>query len=241
MRAPANTPVQRAPVRSDNGVASLSKERTVIHHDTIYVDRTKVDTVYIHPADRQEVATSLKGFTPNNLVLLLDVSASMDSPYKLPLLKKSVKSLLGLLRPEDQLSIVVYSGKARVALKPTSGAKADEIANVIDQLQSDGDTDGNGGIRLAHKLADKQYIRGGNNRIVLATDGEFPVSDDTYQLVHKASNQAIYLTIFTFGRKKISSQRPQKLAQLGQGTYTPITPENADIQLILEAQAKKSP
>lgn len=174
------------------------------------------------------------------MVLLLDVSASMNSLYKLPVLKKSIKSLLNLLRPEDQISVIVYSGKARVALKPTSGAKADEIAHVIDQLQSDGDTDGNGGIQLAYKVANKQYIRAGNNRIVLATDGEFPVSDEVYQLVGESSRQDVFLTIFTFSRKEINSQSLKKLAQLGKGTYAHITPENANLQLILEAQAKKA-
>ncbi|UFH53670.1 VWA domain-containing protein [Spirosoma sp. KNUC1025] len=239
---PADTysPVSTSNTTPANVPTPTSTTSTTVRHDTVYVDRTKVDTVYINQG-RQEVATSLTGFAPNNMVLLLDVSASMDSPFKLPLLKKSIKSLLTLLRPEDQISVVVYSGKAKVALKPTSGSDASEIARVIDQLQSDGDTDGNGGIRLAYKLADKHYIRAGNNRIVLATDGEFPVSDDVYQLVRDASTQDIYLTIFTFSRKEINSKNLKKLAQFGKGTYAHITAENANLQLILEAQAKKQP
>ncbi|SFD68466.1 VWA domain-containing protein [Spirosoma endophyticum] len=223
-----------------NGLAATDG-KTIVKHDTVFIDRPTVDTVYIDRSNQQSAAASLTGFATNNMVLLLDVSSSMDSPYKLPLLKKSIKSLLNLLRPEDQISIIVYSGKARVALKPTSGAKADEIARVIDQLQSGGDTDGNGGIQLAYKIANKQYIRAGNNRIVLATDGEFPVSDEVFQLVSESSRQDVYLTIFTFSRKEINSQSLKKLAQLGKGTYAHITPENANLQLILEAQAKKAP
>ncbi|QIP12467.1 VWA domain-containing protein [Spirosoma aureum] len=230
---PVSVSVASTPMPTTNG--------TTILHDTVYVKQSTVDTVYIDRSGRQEYANSLKGFAANNMVLLLDVSASMDSPYKLPLLKKSVKSLLALLRPEDHISIVVYSGKARIALKPTSGSNIDEIAQVIDRLQSDGDTDGNGGIRLAYKVADKQYIRAGNNRIILATDGEFPISDETYQLVNESAGQDLYLTVFTFGRKEVKSNNLKKLASLGKGTYTHITQDNANGQLILEAQAKKVP
>ncbi|MBO0948032.1 VWA domain-containing protein [Fibrella sp. HMF5405] len=219
-------------------------ERTMIRHDTLVVERTKLiertrtDTVYIDRGLQREVPNTLAGFAANNMVLLLDVSASMDSPVKLPLLKRSIKSLLTLLRPEDQLSIVVYSGKAKVALKPTSGANTAEITRVIDALQSSGDTDGNGGIQLAYKVADKHYIRGGNNRIILATDGEFPVSDDVFQLISDGARQDIYLTVFTFGRNKLTGQNLTRLSQLGKGTFTHVTPENANLQLIQEAQAK---
>ncbi|WP_338874856.1 VWA domain-containing protein [Spirosoma sp. SC4-14] len=231
----ATKPVSGSSTESWPNVSNQAR----IQHDTVYVDRSRVDTVYVDRGGRQEYPNSLNGFAANNMVLLLDVSASMDSPYKLPLLKKSIKSLLALLRPEDQISIVVYSGKARVALKPTSGARADEIAQVIDGLRSDGDTDGNGGIRLAYKVANKQYIRAGNNRIVLATDGEFPISDDIYQLVSASASQDVYLTVFTVGRNEIKGNVLKKLAQLGKGTYTHVTQTNANGQLILEAQAKK--
>lgn len=231
-------PTKPVSISSNGSLANVSNRATV-QHDTVYIERSRVDTVYVDRSLRQEYPNSLNGFAANNMVLLLDVSASMDSPYKMPLLKKSIKSLLALLRPEDQISVVVYSGKARVALKPTSGARADEIAQVIDQLRSDGDTDGNGGIRLAYKVANKQYIRAGNNRIVLATDGEFPVSDDTYQLVSESASQDVYLTVFTFGRTDVKGDGLKKLARLGKGTYTHVTQANANDQLILEAQAKK--
>ncbi|WP_254560160.1 vWA domain-containing protein [Dyadobacter diqingensis] len=208
--------------------------------DTIYVERVRVDTVYLSNGIAQpEVSRSLNGFAANNMVLLLDVSASMDSPIKLPLLKKSVKSLLKLLRPEDQISIVVYSGKARVALKPTSGTKTDEIARAIDGLQSTGDTDGNEGIKLAYKVANKEYIRAGNNRIVLATDGEFPVSEEVLQLIGENARQDVYLSIFTFGKNPNNGIKLKKLTALGKGTYAHVTAENADLQLIVEAQSKK--
>ena len=243
-RKPAVSPVADRksvePIKStENAPASTAKTR--IQHDTVYVNQTKVDTVFIDRSGPPNVVNSLTGFAANNMVLLLDVSGSMDSPYKLPLLKKSIKSLLNIIRPKDQLSVIVYSGKPKVALKPTSGTNAEEIARVIDQLQSNGDTNGNGGIRLAYKVANKNYIRAGNNRIILATDGEFPVSDEVYELVSEASSQDVYLTIFTFGRNEVNGQNLKKLAQIGKGSYTHITQTNANLQLILEAQAKKAP
>ncbi len=229
------------PITQVNKPTADVAERTTLQRDTVYVERTKVDTVYVDRGNQRDVSPTLNGFAANNMVLLLDVSASMDSPVKMPLLKKSIKSLLTLLRPEDQISIVVYSGKARVVLKPTSGEKAGEIARVIDALESAGDTDGNGGIRLAYKVANKQYIRAGNNRIILATDGEFPVSDEVLQLIDESARQDVHLTVFTFGRNPLTGQNLKKLSQLGKGTFTHITPENANRQLVLEAQSKQMP
>lgn len=226
------------PKREDDKPPAVNGQ--TVQHDTVYVEHTKVDTMYVDRTGPQVVSPSLKGFASNNLVLLLDVSSSMDSPYKMPLLKQSIKSLLQLLRPEDQVSIVVYSGKARVALKPTSGDKADEIAQAIDALKSDGDTDGNEGIRLAYKLANKNYIRAGNNRIVLATDGEFDISNKVHALVDENTRQDVYLTVFTFGRKEVNGRNLRQIATAGKGNYVHITPENANRQLVLEAQATKS-
>lgn len=208
-------------------------------HDTVVIEKTRTDTVYIDRTQPQQVVESLEGFAPNNMVLLLDVSGSMDSPFKLPLLKRSIKSLLKLLRPEDQISVVIYSGRAKLVLKPTSGAEAAEIARVIDELQSDGDTDGNGGLKLAYKVANKNYVRAGNNRIILATDGEFPVSDDVRELIAENAQQDVYLTVFTFGRNPLNGKNLKKLSELGRGSYTHVTPQNANLQLIVEAQAKR--
>ena len=241
---PANgrVPDDKPPTGSTNKPMTTAPAQTMQRQrDTVYVERNRVDTVYLNRAAPSVVTHSLTGFAPNNMVLLLDVSGSMDSPVKLPLLKRAIKSLLTLLRPEDQISIVVYSGKARVVLKPTSGAKAADIARVIDELQSTGGTDGNEGLRLAYKTANKHYIRAGNNRIVLATDGEFPVSDEVLQLVNENARQDVYLTVFTFGRNPLTGQNLKKLSQLGRGTFAHVTNDSADLQLILEAQAIKQP
>lgn len=244
---PVGSPRPEPPVRPARDAISTGQPtrpavtvagRTTSTQDTVYINRTTVDTVYVDRTGEQAVSNTLSGFAPNNMVLLLDVSASMDSPYKMPLLKRSIRALLTLLRPEDQISVVVYSGKARVVLKPTSGARAADIARVIDALESGGDTDGDAGLRLAYKVADKHYIRAGNNRIILATDGEFPVSDGVIELIGERARQDIRLTVFTFGRNPLTGQTLKKLSTRGKGMYTHVTAENAGQQLIREAQAR---
>ncbi|GAA4461642.1 hypothetical protein GCM10023189_37370 [Nibrella saemangeumensis] len=232
---------QPSPTQPVNQSTTQPLNTTTLKRDTIYVERTRVDTVYVGRPGQPEVNRTLKGFAANNMVLLLDVSASMDSPVKLPLLKQSIKSLLSLLRPEDQIAVVVYSGKAKVVLPPTSGANIDEIVRAINTLQSRGDTDGNEGLKLAYKVANKNYIRAGNNRIVLASDGEFPVSDEVLQLISENTRQDIYLSVFTFGINPKIGLSLKRLSELGKGTYTHVTRENADLQLILEAQNKPLP
>jgi hypothetical protein len=237
--AATQKPVNGA-LSTNNPAEPEAKPTVELRTDTVYVERVRVDTVYVgRGISGDNITRSLDGFAANNMVLLLDVSSSMNSPFKMPLLKRSIKSMLSLLRPEDQISIVLYSGKARVVLKPTSGSKSAEIARMIDLLQSDGDTDGNEGIRLAYKTANKQYIRGGNNRIILATDGEFPVSDEVTRMIGENARQDLYLTVFTFGRHAHTGQKLKKLSELGKGSYAHVTEESADLQLILEAQGKR--
>jgi len=182
---------------------------------------------------------SMEGYATNNMVLLLDVSGSMNSAEKLPLLKKSVLLLLKMMRTEDEVSIVTYSGKAKVELQPTSFKEEEKITKVIQRLKSEGKTDGNAGIELAYAVADKNYIRGGNNRIILATDGEFPISPETFELVKKFAGEDIFITVFNFGKTTTSAKNLQQVANLGRGNYEYITRENVDTKLILEAKAKK--
>ena len=206
-----------------------------IRQDTVYVSR--IDTVFIGVPG--ENIMSMEGYAINNMVLLLDVSGSMNTPDKLPLLKKSVFLLMKMMRPEDQISIVTYSGKAKVELQPTSFSEEGKIRDVIEKLKSEGKTDGNAGIKLAYQVADKNYIRGGNNRIVLATDGEFGIGNPTYDLVKKFAGEDILLTVFNFGQGAGSVKNLQQLATFGKGNYENITRENADMKLITEAKSKK--
>ena len=106
-------------------------------------------------------------------------------------------------------------------------------------MKPSGKTDGNAGLKLAYKVADENYKRGGNNRIILATDGEFALSDETRQLIEKFSKEDIFLSIFNFGKGAGSSKALERLANLGKGNYEYISKENVEIKLILEAKAKK--
>lgn len=210
--------------------AGVSTHRTdtvfVEKHDTIYMDRANDDP------------NSLEGYAYNNMVFLLDVSGSMSEGHKLPLLKKSMLVLVNMLRPEDQVTLVVYSGKARVVLPSTSGEQKDKIRKAIENLDSEGYTDGNAGIQLAYKVADENYIRAGNNRIVLATDGEFGINNATMKMVSKYSDQDIFLSVFVFG-SSAAIKNLEKLAATGKGHYETINIENSDSKLIREAKGKK--
>jgi Ca-activated chloride channel homolog len=204
--------------------------------DTVYISR--IDTVYVGLPG--ENLRSMEGFATNHLVLLLDVSGSMNNEEKLPILKKSLSGLMEMMRPEDKITIVTYSGKAKVVLLPTSFKEAAIINAVIDKLVPEGKTDGNAGIKLAYKVADENYIRGGNNRIILATDGEFPMGKPTYELARNFAEEDIFITVFNFGKSTSSAKNLQQLASMGRGNYEYISQANIDFKLISEVKAKRS-
>lgn len=215
-------------------VKITATEDTKVIYDTVYIE--KHDTVYLEPG---EELRSMEGYAVNNMVLLLDVSGSMNALNKLPLLKKSVLNMLGMMRPEDQVSIIIYSGKAKVLLQPTSFKEEEKIRKVIDNLRSTGKTDGNAGIKLAYQVADKNYVRGGNNRIILATDGEFAISDEIMELAEKFSGQDIFLSVFNFGTGNTSAKNLERISHTGRGNYERITSENVEFKLIQEAKSKR--
>ncbi|SKC88340.1 VWA domain-containing protein [Ohtaekwangia koreensis] len=204
-------------------------------HDTVYIE--KRDTVYI--SEPGENLRSMDGYATNNMILLLDVSGSMNSPEKLPLLKNAILSLVSMMRPEDRVSVIAFSDKPKVLLESASFKESDKITKAINNLKSSGKTDGNAGIKLAYKTADENYIRGGNNRIVLATDGEFGTSDETLQLIERFSTEDIFLSIFNFGKGAGASKALEQLTKKGKGNYAQISKENVDLKLIREAKAKK--
>ena len=210
-------------------------EKTTVLHDTVYIERR--DTVYLpEPGGNLR---SMEGYATNNMILLLDVSGSMNTPEKLPLLKKSVLDLLSMMRQEDQVSIIAFSGKPKTLLVATSFKEEQKIKDAINDLKPSGKTDGNAGVRLAYKVADENYIRGGNNRIILATDGEFGLNEENRQLIEKFSKEDIFLSVFNFGKGAGASKTLEHLADLGKGNYRYISKQNVDLQLIGEAKAKK--
>lgn len=160
---------------------------------------------------------------PSNLVFLLDVSGSMDRPNKLPLLKSAFKMLVNELRPEDKVAIVVYAGASGLVLDGTSGEKKRAIRAALNQLQAGGSTAGASGIQLAYKVAKENFIPNGNNRVILATDGDFNVGPSSeaelVQLIENKRNQGIFLSIIGFGDGDYQDEKMEQLADNGNGNY----------------------
>ena len=162
----------------------------------------------------------------SNLVFLIDVSGSMNNPKKLPLLKKSYKLLVEQLKPEDKIAIVVYAGSAGLVLPATSGANKAEIIAAIEHLQAGGSTAGGAGIQLAYKVAKENYITEGNNRVILATDGDFNVgissTSELVRFIEEKRDEGIFLTILGFGMGNYKDNRLQELADRGNGNHAYI-------------------
>ena len=162
----------------------------------------------------------------SNLVFLIDVSGSMSSQNKLPLLKESMKVLVNQLRKDDKVAIVVYAGAAGLVLPPTSGADKQTIINSLDNLQAGGSTAGGAGIELAYKTAQEQFIKGGNNRVILATDGDFNVgasSDkDMETLIEEKRKSGVFLTCLGYGMGNYKDHKMEILANRGNGNYAYI-------------------
>ncbi len=168
-----------------------------------------------------------------NLVFLLDVSGSMNAADKLPLLKTSLSMLARELRPDDRVAMVVYAGSAGLVLPPTPGNRAGEILSALDRLEAGGSTAGGAGIELAYKVAKDNFIAGGNNRVILATDGDFnvgPSSDgELVRLIEQKRNDGIFLTVLGFGTGNLQDAKMEQLADKGNGNY-------AYIDSVLEAK-----
>jgi Ca-activated chloride channel homolog len=163
---------------------------------------------------------------PSNLVFLIDVSGSMDEPNKLPLLKSSFKMLVEQLRPQDHIAIVVYAGAAGLVLKPTAGSEKRKILAALDQLQAGGSTAGGAGIKLAYAVAKEHFKEGGNNRIILATDGDFNIGESSNasmeQLIEEKRKGGVFLTVLGYGMGNYKDSKMETLADKGNGNYAYI-------------------
>ena len=139
---------------------------------------------------------------PSNLVFLIDVSGSMSVPNKMPLLKSAFRLLVDKLRPEDNVAIVVYAGAAGEVLPSTSGTEKDKILDALDQLNAGGSTAGGAGIRLAYRIARENFKKDGNNRVILATDGDFNVGASSNEamedLIGEKRGDGVFLTVLGF-------------------------------------------
>jgi Ca-activated chloride channel family protein len=163
---------------------------------------------------------------PSNMVFLIDVSGSMDEPNKLPLLKSSFKMLVEQLRPQDHIAIVVYAGAAGVVLEPTAGDEKRKILDALAQLQAGGSTAGGAGIKLAYSIAKKHFKQGGNNRVILATDGDFNIGESSNasmeRLIEEKRKDGVFLTVLGFGMGNYKDSRMETLADKGNGNYAYI-------------------
>jgi Ca-activated chloride channel family protein len=163
---------------------------------------------------------------PANLVFLLDVSGSMNDPRKLPLVKSAMRTLAEQLTARDRVAIVVYAGTSGLVLPSTPGDRKTDILGAIDDLEAGGSTNGGQGIQLAYRVAQENFIEGGTNRVLLATDGDFNVGvtseEELVRLVEEKRRGGVFLSVLGFGTGNLKDSQMEKLADRGNGNYAYI-------------------
>jgi Ca-activated chloride channel family protein len=162
----------------------------------------------------------------SNLVFLIDVSGSMMDENKLPLVKASMKLLVDQLREQDKVAMVVYAGNAGLVLPSTSGVDKIKIKDAIDNLEAGGSTAGGAGIKLAYKTARENFVKEGNNRVILCTDGDFNVGassdDELERMIEDERKSGVFLTVLGYGMGNYKDSKMQKLADKGNGNHAYI-------------------
>ncbi|MDH5543992.1 MAG: VWA domain-containing protein [Gammaproteobacteria bacterium] len=168
----------------------------------------------------------LEQLPPANLVFLIDVSGSMNAQNKLPLLKQSLRLLVSRMREQDRISIVVYAGASGTVLEPTSGADKHKILSALENLQAGGSTNGASGIKLAYEVANAAFVKGGINRVLLCTDGDFNVGTVNFNalmdMVEQNRKSGVALSTFGFGQGNLNDHLAEQLADKGNGSYSYI-------------------
>ena len=181
---------------------------------------------------------SLESLPPSHLVFLIDVSGSMDMANRLPLLKSAFRLLVNNLRARDSVAIVVYGGITGTMLGTTSGAEKEKILTAIDELTPGGTTPGESGINLAYNMARRHFIPGGNNRVILATDGDFNVGlkteDELDELISRNRESGIYLTCLGVGMGNYKDSKIQTLARKGNGNFSYLDNFNEAQKVLLK-------
>ncbi len=175
---------------------------------------------------------------PLNLVFLIDVSGSMFSEDKLPLVQKAFTMLTETLTEDDRISIVTYAGDEKVVLKGTSGEDKDKIIDAINSLEAGGSTYGEAGINRAYDLAERYFIDGGNNRVILATDGDLNVGlsseEELTELIEEKRESGVFLSVLGFGTGNVKDDRMEALADHGNGNYSYIDSEMEAKKVLVE-------
>ncbi len=196
------------------------------------IDETSLNT------DSLVNVSALQGYAPNNLIFLLDVSQSMNTAEKLFLLKSSFQHLVGEMRPEDNVGIITFSDEAKVLLEPTSSTEKDLIYNTLESLKPSGKSEVESGLREAYDVLTRNYLENGNNKIILATDGDFETFKRHLSLIERHKNEDKTLSVFYYAKEKNNSvgYRLRQFAEAGGGRYAYIQAENANEIIIEEAQ-----
>lgn len=185
----------------------------------------------------EEKVFTLASAPTNNLVFLIDVSASMGSSDKLPLLKENLEFLITLFRPDDQIAIVTFAGDATVMLEATSGMFPAEISTAIRHIRTGGETRVKKGFREAYRIAEEAYIFNGNNRVILITDGIFQTDRSLETTISRAAGKGIQLSVMLLGKREAPQvqMRLSQLSRLGEGQYSHVTATSARELLVNEA------
>lgn len=200
--------------------------------DTPYNPQTKLLTIGLAAQEVQFAETK------NNLVFLIDTSGSMFSSDKLELVQSAFMMLAENLNPEDRVSIVTYAGSDHVALEGAFGYEKQKILAVIEDLQAGGSTAGSKGITTAYELAKRYFIEGGNNRVILATDGDFNVgisnTEELKKFIAEKRDSGVYFSVFGVGRGNLQAEKMEALALNGNGTYSYIDSQKEARKALVE-------
>lgn len=177
-----------------------------------------------------------------NYVFLIDVSGSMNSSDKLELLKSGLKTMTGYLKPTDRVSIVTYSGTVQLLLESTLASDAETIRNAVSKLVASGSTAGGAAMQMAYEVALENYIEGGNNRVIMGTDGDFNVgvtsNDQLVEMVQDYASKGIYLTVCGFGTGNLNDSMMEQISNHGNGTYEYIDSEDELTKVFVNERSK---
>jgi Ca-activated chloride channel family protein len=205
------------PQTKDDNPFSINTELSVCPWNT--------DNYLLH-VGLQGKKMDVENLPASNLVFLIDVSGSMNSYNKLPLLKSSFALLLEQLRPSDRVAIVVYAGSSGLVLPSTPGSEKQKILDALNNLQAGGSTAGGAGLKLAYKTAEENFMENGNNRIILATDGDFNVgassNAEMERLIEKEREKGIFISVLGFGMGNYKDDKAEIIANKGNGNYSYI-------------------
>lgn len=214
----------------------------------IYPKEPEPDLVIAAPApvivveidDSETETLSLVAAPTNNLVFLIDVSASMNGSDKLPVFKENLEFLVSLFRPEDNIAIVTFSENASIVLDATSGSYPAEIKSAIRGIRTGGETRIKKGFKEAYRIAEEQFIFNGTNRVILITDGIFDTDRSVESTISRSAGKGIQLSVMLVGRREATpvKARLSQLAGLGEGRYSHMTTENAKQVLVSEAKGE---